>query len=235
MITPHLVEALLAGLILNDEACDCYPELGRLRARARGREEVQPGGSFPPGALPWQWALCTCNLPLARGLVRHAARALLDLLDALDAADEAAARDDCYLWHALRLAPPWLTLPLEPDDDEPDIALLLERDEDWGGDWLALIEDLHRAGSETWQWAIRRCRAMRRFEQAYGVNLRDLLAATEAAPEVTCGDRDTPTRYDEDSQMRRITGNVSRSCEPAGDKSAPPCGGAYQTASHDWD
>ena len=34
MNTPHLVEALLQGLVLNDEACAAYPELGMLRTWA---------------------------------------------------------------------------------------------------------------------------------------------------------------------------------------------------------
>jgi len=181
MITPQLVEGLLSGLVLDDEACNCYPELGRLRARALGWEAETIHGVARQQSS-WQWALCTCNLPLARGLLRHAARSLLELLDALNLADEASTQDDCYVWHALRLAPPWLPRPAEPDDEEPDIALLLERDELWNGDWLALIEDLHRAGSERWQWAIQRCRAMQRFERAYGVNLRQLLEPTEAGP-----------------------------------------------------
>jgi hypothetical protein len=58
----------------------------------------------------------------------------------------------------------------------PDIDLLLERDRDHGGDWQALIAALHRAGSATWQWAIRRCRAMQRFEAQEQISLRALLA-----------------------------------------------------------
>jgi hypothetical protein len=162
MNTPHLVEALLAGLVYHDEACDCYPELGELRLRSRtGR--------------PLQWILLADDLPRARGVIRHAAIALLDLLDAIDDGWEAARADDCPLWHGLALAPPWLLRPAAPDDATPDIALLLERDEAYGGDWRALVEALHQAGSRQWQWAIRRCRAMERFEAEQGIALRDLV------------------------------------------------------------
>lgn len=165
MITPHLVEALLSGLIRSDEACACYPELGQLRHRAQG------SGS----PVPLQWALCVAGLPLACGLVRHTVEALLELLDRLDAAWDEGLVDGCPLWHALEKAPDWLLRPDEPDDNVPDIALLLERDETYGGDWQALIEELHQAGSRRWQWAIRRCRAMQRYEALQDVSLRDLL------------------------------------------------------------
>ena len=169
MLTPHLVETLLAGLASDDEACEAYPELGELRQRTR------PGG--PP--VPLQWALCVADLPLARGLIRHTATALLALLDGIDEGWKAGQRDGCSLWHSLRRAPDWILLPVEPDDAEPDIALLLERDESYNGDWQKLIEALHRAGSREWQWAIQRCRAMQSYEARHEL---DLLAGINARP-----------------------------------------------------
>ncbi len=163
MDTSHLVESLLSALAVNDEAAACYPELAALRARARQ-------------GLPLQWVLAVDDLPLARGLIRHAAQALLALLDALDEGARQGREDACPLWHTLRRVPAWLLRPLDPDDEVPDIALLLERDETCGGDWQPLIESLHRAGSDTWQWAIRRCRAMQHFEQQHACNLAHLLA-----------------------------------------------------------
>ena len=165
MITPHLVEALLSGLVLHDEACEAYPDLGALRRRARA------GGS----QAPLQWALCAADLPLARSLLRHVANALLDLLDAVDAGWHEGERDACPLWHTLARAPDWLLLPDEPDDVEPDIALVLERDDAHRGDWQAFIEALHRAGSREWQWAIQRCHAMQRYEKRYERDVRHLL------------------------------------------------------------
>jgi len=167
MHTPLLVEALLEGLVLHDEACQAYPDLAALRARAQGEDG--------PPLLPLQWALCVADVPLARRLVRHAARSLLGLLDAVDAGWRRGRATGCSLWEVLAEAPPWLLRPDPPDDDEPDIALLLERDESYHSDWNGLLEALHGAGSREWQWAIERCRAMQRYERAHQVNLRHLL------------------------------------------------------------
>jgi hypothetical protein len=164
MNTPHLLETLLAGLVFNDEACACYPELGAWRARVEA-----------DGGIPLQWVVLTDDLPLARGLLWHLVGALLDLLEAAEEGGDRGQADGCALWHTLSLAPPWLLRPDDPDDVLDDIALLLECDEDHGGDWNGLLESLHQAGSLEWQWAIHRCRAMQRFEREQGVNLRALL------------------------------------------------------------
>ena len=172
MLTPHLVEALLAGLVLNDEACEAYSELGELRLRARG----------PGGVVPFQWALCVADFPLVRGLVRHTAHALLDLVDAIDDGAEAGDLDGCPLWHTLAHLPQWFLWPPDPDDDVVDIALLLERDEEHGGDWMRLLETLHIAGSLEWQWAIQRCRSMQSYEKIHGLDLRDQLPWDDHGP-----------------------------------------------------
>lgn len=171
MHTPLLVEALLHGLVLHDEACQAYPDLAALRSRAQGEDG--------PPLLPLQWALCVADLPLARRLLRHAARSLLDLVDAADAGWRRGRASGCPLWEVLAEAPPWLLRPDPPDDDEPDIALLLERDEEHRGEWSDLIESLHRAGSREWQCAIQRCRAMQRYEWGRQVNLRHLLEPSD--------------------------------------------------------
>jgi len=163
MITPHLVEQMLAGLVQCDEACEAYPELGHLRGYAATH------------GVPLQWALASADVPNARGLLAHAALALLDWLVCLDEADEVGATDGCPLWHALDHAPEWLLRPTPADDAHDDIGLLLERDADHSGDWQAMIESLHQGGSTLWQEAIQRCRAMQRFEAERGIDLRDLL------------------------------------------------------------
>lgn len=136
-------------------------------------------GRTAPPLLPLQWALCVADLPLARRLLRHAAHSLLDLVDAADAGWRRGRVSACPLWEVLAEAPPWLLRPDPPDDDELDVALLLERDESYRGDWNGLIEELHRAGSKEWQWAIIRCRAMQRFERVHQANLRHLLEPTD--------------------------------------------------------
>lgn len=207
MHTPLLVEALLQGLVLHDEACQAYPDLAALCARAQGE--------VAPPLLPLQWALCVADVPLARRLLRHAARSLLDLVDAADAGWRRGRASGCPLWEVLAVAPPWLLRPDPPDDDEPDIALLLERDEEHRGEWSDLIASLHRAGSREWQWAIARCRAMQRFERSRQLNLRHLLdpvddaeplgafAAVEPLDETTVDERRPATgRRCEDNDNR---------------------------------
>ncbi|NLX43793.1 MAG: hypothetical protein GXY79_10000 [Chloroflexi bacterium] len=170
MSPSHLVEALLAGLVLDDETCEAHPEMETLRALA------ETGG---PGTGMLQWLLCAVDLPAARRVIRRSAWALLDLLERVDEGHAEGERNGCPLWSVLRHAPPWLARPVEPDDRLDDIALLLERDESYHGDWQALIEALHQAGSRSWQWAIRRCRCMQRFEREQGVNLRNLLESPQ--------------------------------------------------------
>jgi len=180
MDTAHLVETLLAGLICSDEAGKAYPELDRLRRRVEGSTQPTSEGVGDP--IPLQYALCTLDLPAARGVIRHTAQALLALLIAVDgpaASPQAAAwtdddLDGCRKFRALLAAPNWLLRPVEPDNRDPDVALLLER-ELGGRGWPGLLETLHQAGSVEWQPAIRRCREMMRFEEETGVNLAKLV------------------------------------------------------------
>jgi len=161
---------MLAGVVDDDELRASYPDLAELRERAER------------GGAPLQWVLCAEDLPLVRDLLATAAIALCDLLLALGEAELGAAEDGCWLGHALLHAPQWLARPATMDSAHPDIALLLERDEHYHGDWDALIEALHGAGSVRWQEAIQRCRAMQRFERARGVSLCGLLLAQRDAP-----------------------------------------------------
>jgi hypothetical protein len=41
--------------------------------------------------------------------------------------------------------------PCDPDDSDPDVALVWEREVDHGGEWEGSLEALHRAGSVEWQ------------------------------------------------------------------------------------
>ncbi len=180
MDTAHLVEALLAGPVCSDEAGEAYPELDRLRGWVEGSAQLTPGDAREP--IPLQYALCTLDLPAARGVIRHAAQALLALLDAVDGSTgspQVAARatdtlDGCSKFRALLAAPDWLLRPVEPDTRDFDVALLLER-ELGGQGWPGLLGALHRAGSVEWQPAIRRCRELMRFEAETGVDLAQLM------------------------------------------------------------
>jgi hypothetical protein len=115
--------------------------------------------------LPAQYLLLTRDVPLARARLRQAAEALLALLDAADAAYAGGDLDGCGKFRALAAAPGWLLRPSGPEDTDLDVALVWECTVDHGGEWYGLLEALHRAGSIKWQWAIRRCRALMRFEK----------------------------------------------------------------------
>jgi hypothetical protein len=57
------------------------------------------------------------------------------------------------------------------------VALIWERQVNHAGDWNRLLEALHAGGTEEWQWAIRRCRDLMRFEREMDVDLAAVLGA----------------------------------------------------------
>jgi hypothetical protein len=122
--------------------------------------------------LPAQYLLLTRDVPRARAVLRQAAEALLALLDAAYADGDP---DGCAKFRALAGAPGWLLWPSSPEDTDLDVALVWECAVDHGGEWHGLLEALHRAGSIKWQWAIRRCRTLMRFEKETGMELAELL------------------------------------------------------------
>ncbi len=165
----HQIEALLESAIaagLCPELRGCVPATGEV--------------------LPAQYLLLTRARPHTRAKLRRAAKALLTLLDTADEAYVDGDADGCAKFRALDAAPDWLLRPSDPDDTDPDVALIWECAVDHGGDWHQLLETLHQAGSVEWQWAIRRCRALMRFEQETGI---DLAALIDTSPAKTkCGD-----------------------------------------------
>jgi hypothetical protein len=166
--TARPLETLLDGAIVSG----LCPEL---RACAPATGEV----------LPAQYLLLARDVPRARAVLRRAAEALLVLLDAADAAYAGGDPDGCAKFRALAGAPGWLLRPSSPEDTDLDVALVWECAVDHGGEWYGLLEALHRAGSIKWQWAIRRCRALMRFEKEAGIDLAELIGAhviEEAAP-----------------------------------------------------
>jgi hypothetical protein len=158
MDTARLVEALLEGAI----ASGVCPEL-RCCVPATGE------------VLPAQYVLLVRDRPRTRAALRRAAQGLLALLDAADGAYLEGNREGCGKLHALAAAPDWLLHPSDPDDSDPDVALVWEREVDHGGDWESLLDALHRAGSVEWQGAIRRCRTLMRFEAETGTDLAALI------------------------------------------------------------
>jgi hypothetical protein len=165
MDTPDLLEALLEGAITSGLCRDLRgwsPRTGEL--------------------MPAQYLLLVRDRPRVRAALRSAAKALLDVLDAADQAYAQAYADGCARFRALAAAPDWLLCPSHPDDTDPDVALLLERAVNHDGDWTALLEALHRAGSLDWQWAIQRCRTLMHFEEETGIDLMALVGVPAPEP-----------------------------------------------------
>jgi hypothetical protein len=157
MNTAHLLEALLDGAIrsgLCPELRGCTPATGEV--------------------LPAQYLLLVRDLPHTRSALRQAVLGLSALLDAAEASYTFGNGDGCGKFRALLAAPDWLLRPVEPDNRDLDVALLLER-ELGGRGWPGLLEALHQAGSVEWQPAIRRCREMMRFETETRVDLAKLM------------------------------------------------------------
>ena len=176
MSTSRLVEALLEGAMTSG-LCPDLPALPGLCSRTTGE------------VLPLQYLLLVRDQPRLRTALRTAAESLLTLLEV---ADQAYAHHEgprgCGKFRALSAAPAWVQRPSCPDDSDPDVALIWDRQVAYGGDWLALLEALHRAGSREWQWAIRRCRTLMRFERATGIDLVEAVGAPQArpAPSLAC-------------------------------------------------
>lgn len=134
--------------------------------------------------LPAQYVLLIRDRPSVRAALRRATAGLLELLDIADAAHARGADDGCDRFRALASAPRWLLHPSEPDDSDPDVALVWERQVNHEGEWSGLLEALHQSDSVACQWAIRRCRTLMRFERDTGIDLASLLSAPEPRPKL---------------------------------------------------
>lgn len=156
--TARHVEALLQGAIAHGAA-----------------RELRGWSPMTGEVLPAQYLLLVRDRPHLREALRRAAQGLLALLDAADHAYQQPGLHPCRKLRALAAAPAWLLRPSDPDDNDLDVALLLERDVNHGGDWHSLLEALHQAGSLEWQWAIRRCRILMQFERDTELDLAALV------------------------------------------------------------
>jgi len=165
MTNANHLEALLEAAITSG----LCPEL---RGWSRATGEV----------LPAQYLLLTRAPPRARARLRRAAEALLALLDVADVAYADGNGDHCAKFRALAAAPDWLLRPSDPDDNDPDVALIWECAVTHGGDWQGFLEALHQAGSVEWQWAIRRCRVLMRFEKETEIDLATLIDISSTNP-----------------------------------------------------
>lgn len=140
--------------------------------------------------VPYQYLLCTIASDEARRAVRQAAeeiRATVDqLLALLDVYDQAAQGEhpEWAKFIALKKAPFPVEIPPNCDTRDPDVIAVMIRDILHDGSWGKAIEWIRTEGSAAQrQHSIPRARELAAFEEAYDVNLADLLFSDEAKAE----------------------------------------------------
>jgi len=140
--------------------------------------------------VPYQYLLLTLASDETRAVTRQtaqAARAAADqLLPLLDTYERAAAGEhpEWAKFIALLEAPFPVKIPPNCDTRDPDVIAVMLRDIRFEGSWEKNLSWLALHGSEE-QRRIdgARIRQLAAFEQAYGVDLADLLFSTEAKVE----------------------------------------------------
>ena len=140
--------------------------------------------------VPYQYLLLTLASDRARALTRQAAQAvrgaadqLLALLDTYERA-AAGAHPEWARFVALLEAPFQVELPPNCDTRATDVIAVAMRDVQFESSWEENLNWLAQHGSEERQRADgARIHRLAAFEQAYGVNLADLLFSKEARAE----------------------------------------------------
>ncbi len=84
---------------------------------------------------------------------------------------------------ALLNAPFPVTRPEICDTRDPDASALIARDVFYGGSWAAMMAWIEQNGSTAQREGLAHLRELAAFEQAYHVNLSDLLFGAEARAE----------------------------------------------------
>jgi hypothetical protein len=143
-------------------------------------------------AVPYQYLLLTLASDEARAATRQtlqAVRQAADLLLALLEVYERAAAGEHPQWAkfvALREAPFPVEVPPDCDTRDPDVIAVMIRDARFEGSWEKKLDWLARHGSEEQRRMDgARIRRLAAFEEAYGVNLADLLFSEQAKAEHT--------------------------------------------------
>jgi len=140
--------------------------------------------------VPYQYLLLTLASDEARAATRQTAqtvRQAADLLLALLETYEQAAAGEHPGWAkfiALLEAPFPVEIPPDCDTRDPDVIAVMIRDARFEGSWEKKLDWLARHGSEEQQRLDgARIRQLAAFEEAYGVNLADLLFSEQAQAE----------------------------------------------------
>jgi hypothetical protein len=178
---------ILLGALFEGSACD-GPWVQH--CDVAGEMEELAFHKHPAMAVPYQYLLITLASDQVREVTRQTARAVQkatqNLLGLLEAYDQARQGDhaDCAKFAALLKAPFPVNRPSDAETRDPDVVAVILRQIRFGGswdnqlNWLALQEDEVRGEME-----IERVRRLAAFEEAYGIDLADLLFSDEALAE----------------------------------------------------
>jgi hypothetical protein len=140
--------------------------------------------------VPYQYLLLTLASDQARAGTRQAAQAVRDaadqLLALLETYEQAAAGEhpEWAKFIALLEAPFPVEIPPNCDTRDADVIAVMIRDTRFEGSWEKNLNWLARHGSEEQRrTSAARIRQLAAFEEAYGVNLADLLFSEQAKAE----------------------------------------------------
>jgi hypothetical protein len=140
--------------------------------------------------VPYQYLLLTLASDQARAATRQAAQAVRDaadrLLALLETYEQAAAGEhpEWAKFVALLEAPFPVKIPPNCDTRDPDVIAVMIRDIRFEGSWEKKLNWLALHGSEEQRRVDgARIRRLAAFEEAYGVNLADLLFSEQAKAE----------------------------------------------------
>ena len=140
--------------------------------------------------VPYQYLLLTLASDQARAATRQAAQAVRDaadrLLALLETYEQAAAGEhpEWAKFVALLEAPFPVEIPPDCDTRDPDVIAVMIRDIRFEGSWEKKLNWLALHGSEEQRRVDgARIRRLAAFEEAYGVDLADLLFSEQAKAE----------------------------------------------------
>ena len=184
--TSQAVEMLLRALFGGTEADSPWVEH---KGAAREMEELAYHEQLDM-IVPFQYLLLTLASDETRTVTRQAAEAVRDaveqLLALLDTYEQAASGEhpEWAKFIALLEAPFPVEIPPDCDTRDPDVIAVMIRDMRFEGSWRKKLDWLALQGTEE-QERIDGARARRlaAFEEAYGVDLADLLFSEEAKAE----------------------------------------------------
>lgn len=139
--------------------------------------------------VPYQYALLTLASDRARAVARETLRlvqaAAMRLLATLELYEQERARHPAWAkFYALLHAPFPVARPAQADARDPDAVLLRMRDVFHDGSWAAMVAWIEQNGSTAQREALAHLGKLAAFEQAYHVDLSEVLFSVEARAEI---------------------------------------------------